>query len=306
MVKSGLTVPSGRRLNSCLYEGSVRHRRFSPVQNFFTYRGFWLYLDLAELDDVFRDRWMWSTSRTALFRFCREDHLSFPEDLEADSICRPSRECGPGRSLGRKPVRNGEPLPPLDSSVRDLVECSGAPRPQGPIRLLTQPRCFGYVLNPVSFYYCFTPDSSRVETVVAEVNNTPWKERHCYVLAAEGGRQRLRFTHRKRFHVSPFMDLDMEYRWRIRPPRSSLSVYIENRQHGTRLFDCTFHLKRRDISTAALTSSVLRFPFMTGKIAAAIYWQALRLWWKRCPFVPHPNSAAARAPDGVVGARSTD
>lgn len=290
MAESGVTHTTDRSLNSCLYEGSVRHRRFSPVDNSFKYSGSWLYLDLAELDDVFRGRWLWSTRRPAPFRFRREDHLSFPDDLDERSICLPSIAESSSESLGRKPHRDGTPLKPLDESIRDLVEASGAARPEGSIRLLTQPRYFGYVINPVSFYFCFDAGDSHVETVVAEVNNTPWSERHCYVLARDESEGRLRFRHQKRFHVSPFMELDMEYRWQIVEPGSTLTVHIENWQRGQHLFDCTFHLKRKPITGTSLAASLLKYPFMTGKITAGIYWQALRLWWKNCPFVPHPNS----------------
>lgn len=208
-------------------------------------------------------------------------------------------------------------MPPLDESVRSLVELSTGRRPTGPIRLLTQVRCFGYLMNPVSFFYCFDESDSRVETIVAEVNNTPWGERYCYVLDAtpqkagsedsaesssiapfeavrissgSTGSRHLRFEHEKRFHVSPFMQMDMSYRWRIAEPGNSLTVQIENWQSGRRLFDCTFHLKRRPMTGGQLARVLVRHPFMTGKFVGAIYWQALKLWWKGCPFVSHPSS----------------
>jgi DUF1365 family protein len=239
----------------------------------------------------------------------------------------PRGEKGRTLSQGTKPQRpksssrEGQ-LRPLDDSVRSLVELSTGRRPNGPIRLLTQVRCFGYLMNPVSFYYCFDEAGSRVETVVAEVNNTPWGERHCYVLDAtrresdsddsaeassfapfevvrsssgSTGSRHLRFEHEKRFHVSPFMQMDMSYRWRIAEPGNSLTVHIENWQSDRRLFDCTFHLKRRPMTGGQLARVLVRHPFMTGKFVGAIYWQALKLWWKGCPFVPHPNSKIQEA-----------
>ena len=277
-----------------------------------------MYLDLSELDQVFAGRWMWSTQRTSLVRFRREDHLAFPDDILKEALDLDGLLQHAEKSFGRRPERNGQPLPPLDIAIRDLVEASGGDRPAGPIRLLTQPRYFGYAMNPVSFYYCFDADDQQVQTVVAEVNNTPWSERHCYILdrpnqpaqsahssqsqdsgtkQATVADKRLRFRHGKRFHVSPFMEMDMDYRWSLVAPDRTLTVHIENWRDDNRLFDCTLHLKRRPISGAQLAGSLIRFPFMTGQIAAGIYWQALRLWWKKCPFVPHPGIADSSSED---------
>ena len=140
-------------MQSCLYNGWVRHRRFAPRAHAFRYRLFMAYLDLTELDHVFRGRWFWSTRRPALAWFRRADYL-------------------------------GNPSVPLDQAVRDAVERDTGMRPRGPIRLLTHLRYFGHGFNPVSFYYCFDPADTRVETIVAEITNTPWAERHAYVLPA--------------------------------------------------------------------------------------------------------------------------
>lgn len=248
-------------MQSCLFTGWVRHRRFLPVEHDFAYSGFWLYLDLAELDEVFRGRWLWSTKRFALARFRREDHL-------------------------------GDPSIPLDTAVRDLVENETGRRPAGPIRLLTHPRYFGYVMNPVSFYYCYSADGSMVQTIVAEVHNTPWNEEHCYVLDESqnvGTGHIKRFEHAKEFHVSPFLEMDYQYRWRITEPADRLAVHIDNLRAGVKWFDVTFLLKRRPITTFQLARVLFRHPFMTGKVTLAIYWQALRLWRKNVPFSPHPK-----------------
>jgi DUF1365 family protein len=159
----------------------------------FRYRLFMMYLDLAETADVFRGRWLWGCERRTLAMFRQSDHL-------------------------------GNPAQSLDHAVRDVVETAGYARPQGPIRLLTQLRYFGYLMNPVSYFYCFDC-KEQLECVVAEVNNTPWGERHCYVVSAEqckGGGP----TTEKEFHVSPFMPMDRRYRWRLSNPGKDLTKRV--------------------------------------------------------------------------------
>ncbi len=248
-------------MRSCLYHGHVLHRRRVPVEHEFRFPLFMVYLDLEEIDVVFVRRWMWSTRRPAFARFDRRDHI-------------------------------GDPGVGLDESVRSLVERHTGSRPRGAIRLLTHLRYAGYLINPVSFYYCWDERGEQVEAVVADVTNTPWNERHTYVLERPTPNPTgIRAATAKDFHVSPFMPMDLSYRWTLAAPGQLLVARIENlEQNGGRIFDAVLTLERREISTASLARALVLHPFMTAQTTAAIYWQALRLYSKRVPFYPHPET----------------
>lgn len=253
-------------MHSALYIGEVSHRRVKPVRHSFRYRLFMVYLDLAELDRVFANRWLWSTSRPNLAWLRRADHLGDPRTPLADALC-------------------------------DLVETHGERRPEGPLRMLTHLRYFGHCFNPVTFYYCFDRQDQEVETIVAEIHNTPWQEEFCYVMGRqenEGSAERMRFRFSKRFHISPFMPMEIVYDWEFGPPADRISVHMADIMKSEPVFEAQLDLVRRELSGWNLGLALMRFPLMTLKVIGAIYWQALRLRLKGAVYYPHPGAGPGK------------
>ena len=243
---------------SCIYEGTIRHRRFEPRREF-SHRLALAYLDLDELPKLLDGRLV--ARRPGAARFRRRDYL-------------------------------GDPAVPLHRAVRDVVEEETGARPEGPIRLLTQLRSFGHCFNPVSFYYCFEPGGERVQALVAEVTNTPWGERQAYVIE---GKQRdsavLAGEFEKALHVSPFMGMDHRYDARAAMPAQTLSVHIASSRAGAAVFDATLALRRRKLTSASMAAITLRCPLATVRVLALIYAHALGLKLAGVPVHPHPQAA---------------
>jgi hypothetical protein len=251
---------------SAIYEGSIRHRRFEARPHEFRQRLTLAYLDLDELPGLLGGRL--SRRRPGLLRFRREDYL-------------------------------GDARLPLADAVRDTVEARVGERPCGPIRLLANLSVLGRCFNPVSFYYCMDGASERVEAVVAEVTNTPWGERHSYVLSADGGADArtagsassgelvLAGSFLKALHVSPFMGMDHRYEWRMTAPAQTLSAHISSSRNGHVAFDATLSLRRRELTRGAL----VRLTASTLRTLPSIYAQAGALRLKGVPVHAHAGVA---------------
>jgi DUF1365 family protein len=238
---------------SCIYEGTIRHRRTAPRREF-RHRLALFYIDLEELPSLLGGRLV--HARPGLLRFRRRDYLG-PDALA------------------------------LDRAVRDRVEHATGQRPQGPIRLLTQLRSFGHCFNPVSFYYCLDPSGKRLDAVVAEVTNTPWGERHAYVL--DGGEA----DFDKALHVSPFMGMDHRYTARAGTPGDRLAVQIESRRHGEVAFDATLALRRHELTRRSAARLALRYPLANVRVLALIYGHAVGLKLAGAPLHRRPEAGTA-------------
>ena len=250
------------KMNSALYEGHVTHIRYLPIKKKFDYSLFMLFLDLEELPKLFESFWFWSARKWNIAYFRRSDHM-------------------------------GDPSKSLSDTVRNWVFTKTGKRPEGRIFLMTHLCYFGYRFNPVSFYYCFDSSESNVQTIIAEINNTPWGEQFCYLLDCSKSMEKegmQKFFFKKEFHISPFMDMDFDYEWQFSEPKEHLKVCMSNIKEGKKTFEANLLMKKKPINSKSLTRALLKYPLITWKVKAAIYYQAFKLWYAKCPFHPHPKN----------------
>jgi uncharacterized protein len=246
------------RTASCLYEGTIRHRRLTP-DNEFRHRIALAYIDLDELPGLLGGRLV--RPGPGLLRFRRRDYL-------------------------------GDPHTDLADAVRERVRALAGQYPRGPIRVLTQLRSCGVCFNPVSFYYCFDVEGAQVEHVLAEVTNTPWGERRAYVLSDHrAGSRVLHGAFDKQLHVSPFFGMDHRYHARVSTPAGTASVHIENEHRGRTVFDATLQLRRRELTPASAARLTVAHPAASLRGLVLIYGHAAGLKLKGARLHPHPAAA---------------
>jgi uncharacterized protein len=235
-----------------LYRGTVRHRRFHPVEHEFEYSVFMAFLDIDRLAELMRVSPLSAYGKAALVAFREEDHF-------------------------------GDPAVSLRQRLAADAARQGVTLPGGPIYLLTHLRYAGYCFNPISLYYCYEPDGTEPACVMAEVHST-FGEQHNYWLKglrADGVAKQL--------HVSPFNTMDNEYGFRLTAPSATLVAHIDSFRRGQRFFDATLSMQWIPWTASNLHRALVTYPLMTLKVIAAIHWEALRIYLKRVPFVPHPS-----------------
>lgn len=261
-------------LESGIYTGTLRHRRFQPVWHDFTYPLFMVFLDIDRIEELAKvspflsyNRWNWAS-------FDERDHF-------------------------------GNPRLPLRKRLEADAAASGIELPQGPIFLLTHLRYFGYCFNPVSFFYCYGL-SGKLEAVLAEVSSTFGETRNYWhrVSDQKNAENALHFRTPKTMHVSPFMAMDLEYDFIFTPPQKEAVVHMNTRQQGKVFFDATLKLEKHPWTSESLHRILLRHPWMTAKVVGAIHWQALRLYFKKVPVFTHPGKKQATSKEKTRSARA--
>lgn len=242
-----------------IFTGYVRHRRFYPKKHQFSYKLFMFCLDLANIQNLFKNIKQVSLETFNWFSFKRKNYL------------------------------HQSPLP-IDTYARQLVMRRYGVYPQGKIYLLTQLSCLGYCFNPISIYFIFDETHENLDYLILEVTNTPWGERHNYVLKHTNTPKNATYHYQfaKELHVSPFMSMHYSYQLHLKLQKEKIVLHMENHIDGKKDFDATLILKAQENGT--IKKVLWHFPLITYKIAAAIYWQALQLWMKGVPFHAHPHS----------------
>ncbi len=270
-------------LASSWLEGTIRHRRRQPVSHEFEYRTGMLALNLDEWSRLGRFSRLVSVEGFNWLSMHRRDYLDPAE-------------------------------PNLKQAVRDRVEAATGWLPDGDIELITHPRHFGYVFNPVSFYFCYRSgdrpaDGAVPRVILAQITNTPWHERHLYCLdvgdvsVTGTGWQTVKAGFGKRFHVSPFNPMDQQYQWSFSFRGPELRIHMNvNRPgspgapHQRKVFDATLVVQRTPVTRKQIRHSLRRFPLESFKVVAGIYWHALRLKLKGVPFHTHPDKLPSDHP----------
>ena len=238
--------------------GTVWHRRFKQRDHAFRYRLWFALIDIDSIDNTLSRSRLWSKRRFSLASLYRPDMIE-PHD----------------QSVGRV--------------VRDRVEQVLKRRPTGQLRLLTQPRQWGLCFNPVSFYLCYD-QGGKLDSIVADVHNTPWGERHAYVLdAARQADPNYEFEFDKDFHVSPFLPMNMRYSWRFKLTEDALSVHMLEMENESKSLATGLSLTLQELNRSAMRRLPLQFPLQAAKVVTGIYTHAARLWLKKVRFYPHPK-----------------
>jgi uncharacterized protein len=256
-------------LESAIYKGFVGHRRFTPTHHQFENKIFMLLLKVDEIPLVLNSFWQLGTRWLSWARFRRADYIGESDTSITDAV---------KSKIAEK----------MNTEAADI---------NGDVFMLVHLRYLGFYFSPLNLYY--VKSNGQFTHMLAEVSNTPWHEKHYYLIDLNNIQ-----PHKKAFHVSPFNPMSQDYHWRIIPPnQGDKKCLVQIKAHNQykpdeKVFDATLSLNRVPLNQSELSRVLLRTPTQTISIATGIYWQALKLFLKRAPFYPHPSKNKAK--EGTV------
>ena len=245
-------------MQSAIYTGRVKHTRYFHDLHQFNYALTMYYINLNELDQITQNHQFISNNKFNLLSFIRKSYL-------------------------------GHPSQSIESAVKQKLTEQGYKYEASNISLLTHLSYLGYCYNPVTFYFCFDSTGDNLQYILSEINNTPWNERHTYVLACDPKKTKHEFNFDKQFHISPFMPMNLNYKWYISNPSSKINIYMQTYKSDNLYFEANLLLDRIELSNKSIIKEFVKFPFMTQEVICKIYWQAFKLWFKRFTFYRHPG-----------------
>ena len=239
-------------MTSSIYNGTVIHKRFKPKIHYFKYKVFSLLLDLSELEHLSKKIKFFSHNKFNLISFYEKDHGN----------------------------RDGSSLV---SWVKKNLEDNNINSEKVKIKLLCYPRILGYVFNPLSVFYIYN-ESQKLISILYEVKNT-FGEQHTYIFKVDNDQNLYQHNCSKKFHVSPFIEMNCKYFFRLLKPGEKISVIIDQYQTNEKILYASQDGQRVDLNTKELIKSYLKHPLMTFKIISAIHFEAFKLWIKGIKFI---------------------
>ena len=264
--------------NSAIYAGKVTHKRMQPRQHFLQYSMFYMLLDIDEIDAIAKRHWLFSRNRRNIFSFFDRDH-------------------------GNKSETGGQSAP-LRDYVENRLREAGIKHGGCTIRLMTMPRIFGYVFNPLSVYFCHD-DRDNLFALIYEVNNT-FGQRHSYIFPLEGDVNEDNVFHQecdKEFYVSPFLDMKLGYDFTITRPAGTASIVINASDKNGLVIATAFKGNRREFKDRQLLKLALTYPLLTLKVISGIHWEALQIWLKGIGLKPRPKTPQQTTTVGLQSSR---
>ena len=232
-------------MNSCIYNGVIKHQRFKPIKHSLNYKTFSLLVDLDEIETLANNISIFSLNKFNIFSFYNLDHGA--------------RDGSPIKEWVLKNIKKFN----ISNNITN-------------IKLLCYPRIFGYVFNPLSIFYCY--ENNRLKAIFYEVKNT-FNEQHTYIFKIKND-EKIEQKCKKKFYVSPFMDMETYYNFKLLSPKEKLSIFIKQTDGEETILTATQTGDKKEFTFKQLLFNFFKYPLMTIKIISSIHYEAFFLWKK--------------------------